>query len=52
MLVGNKKDLSGDRAVSEEMAESFAKKNNFLGYYETSALSGENIERPFLDLGK
>ena len=40
VLVGNKKDLSAEREVSEETAMSFAKKNNFLAYYEASALNG------------
>lgn len=47
ILVGNKKDLSNDREVSFEHAKDFAKENNFLDYVEVSALSGENIEKPF-----
>lgn len=50
MLVGNKKDLASEREVSEEKAAKFAKDNGFLGYIEISALSGENVEQPFMEL--
>lgn len=50
VLVGNKKDLSSEREVSEEAAINFASQSGFLGYVETSAMSGEGIEKPFIDL--
>lgn len=50
VLVGNKKDLSSEREVSEERAQKFVKENKFMAYYEVSALSGENVEKPFVDL--
>ena len=51
VLVGNKKDLSAEREVSEEAATTFATQNGFMAYIETSAMSGDNVEKPFMDLG-
>jgi small GTP-binding protein len=42
MLIGNKSDLPAKRSVSAEEAADFAKKNS-MQYFETSALTGENI---------
>lgn len=50
VLVGNKKDLASEREVSEERAQRFVKDNKFMAYYEVSALSGENVDKPFTDL--
>jgi Ras-related protein Rab-1A len=38
------------RKVSSKEAESFAKLNNFIGYYETSAKKNIGIEKLFLDI--
>jgi len=46
VLVGNKIDLENERQVSHEEGEEFAKKNNML-FFETSALSGKNIDLLF-----
>lgn len=46
ILVGNKADLRGFRAVSEVQARSFAEKNN-LPYVETSVYTGENVQKCF-----
>lgn len=46
ILVGNKSDLRGFRAVSEMQARSFAEKNN-LPYVETSVYTGENVQKCF-----
>ncbi|KAJ5075349.1 ras-related protein rab-5c [Anaeramoeba ignava] len=48
-FVGNKLDLSEKRRVTKEEAEEYAKQNGFL-FYETSAKTGENVEKVFLDL--
>ena len=48
VLVGNKIDLENERQVSHEEGEEFAKKNNML-FFETSALSGKNIDLLFND---
>jgi len=46
MLVGNKSDLRHLRAVSTEVAASFAEKNS-LSFIETSALDSTNVETAF-----
>lgn len=42
ILIGNKADLVGQRAVSEEEARAFAE-NNRMAYFEASAKSGDNV---------
>ena len=46
-LIGNKNDLEDKRQVSTEEGQKFAEENN-LTFYETSALSGSNIEEIFV----
>jgi len=56
VLVGNKADLTqaqGDsdenkREVTREEAEEWARRNGILEYVETSAKSGENVEKAFM----
>jgi small GTP-binding protein len=52
ILVGNKADLTQDednkREVTKEEAEEWARKNGVLEYVETSAKSGENVEKAFM----
>jgi small GTP-binding protein len=48
VLIGNKTDLTDDRAVSVAEAQDFADQNG-LKFFETSALSGDRIEDAFLD---
>ena len=48
VLVGNKIDLENERQVSHEEGEEFASRNNML-FFETSALSGKNIDLVFND---
>jgi small GTP-binding protein len=50
ILVGNKVDLP-DRKINGEQAKELAKKNG-VQYLETSAKTGESIERIFLELSK
>ena len=49
VLVGNKSDLAGQRQVSIEDAEKFAKDNN-LKYYEVSAKEGTKVVELFFYL--
>lgn len=52
ILVGNKADLTqqeeNKREVTREEAESWARRNGVMEYVETSAKSGENVERAFM----
>ena len=50
-VIGNKNDLIDERAVGEEEARAFAKKLD-LGYFETSALTGENVQEAFQSIAK
>ncbi|KAL9088099.1 MAG: hypothetical protein Q9159_003297 [Coniocarpon cinnabarinum] len=61
VLVGNKSDLAdasmsgeGDnqRQVTQEEAEEWCKKQGVLKYVETSAKSGEGVERAFLEVAE
>ncbi|USW49513.1 Putative small GTP-binding protein [Septoria linicola] len=64
VLVGNKSDLassstvSGDstapnkRQVTKEEAEEWCRENNVMHYVETSAKSGDNVERAFLEVAE
>ena len=46
LLVGNKIDLNEERIISEEEGRKIADDNKFL-FYETSAKTGENVEKIF-----
>ena len=46
-LIGNKKDIENERVVSIDEINNFVKNNNINKYFETSAASGENIEKLF-----
>ena len=52
ILVGNKADLTqleqNKREVTREEAEEWARRNGVLEYVETSAKSGENVEKAFM----
>ncbi|KAL7808877.1 secretion-related small GTPase [Trichoderma gracile] len=52
VLVGNKADLTqqddNKREVTREEAEEWARRNGILEYVETSAKSGENVEKAFM----
>ena len=47
LLFGNKVDLVDETTINEEKILKFAKKNNFDGYYNTSAKTGQNVETAF-----
>ena len=51
MLVGNKKDLAinGERQITFLTASQFAQENEAL-MFETSAMTGENVENAFYKL--
>ncbi len=51
IILGNKSDLTKDRKVKKEDIDVFSKKYN-LNYYETSALTGDNVETAFLTLAQ
>lgn len=51
MLVGNKCDLEKQREVKREEALKLAEENDLV-YFETSALSGENVNKVFYELIK
>lgn len=46
VLIGNKKDLA-NRQIKESEAVSLAKKLKLYGYMETSAKTGENVDKAF-----
>ncbi len=52
VLVGNKADLAqqdeNKREITREEAEDWARRNGVLEYVETSAKSGENVEKAFM----
>ncbi|MHA1728795.1 MAG: GTP-binding protein [Promethearchaeota archaeon] len=50
ILVGNKLDLSEERVISRSEAEKLAKELGALGYFETSAKSGKNLDSVFMTL--
>ena len=51
ILIGNKDDLTELHSVSSEKITDFLDHNNdILDYYNTSALTGENVERAFYRL--
>ncbi|OQE16399.1 hypothetical protein PENSTE_c024G01208 [Penicillium steckii] len=58
ILVGNKMDLAGQssgsnqRQVTREEAEEWCRMNNIVRYVETSAKSGDGVERAFLEVAE
>ena len=49
MLVGNKSDLKDQRVISTDVGAAFAE-THLMGFIETSALSGENVNNAFMTL--
>jgi GTPase SAR1 family protein len=47
-LVGNKKDMENQREVLTSKGEQFAKDNGLVGFFETSAKTGEEVETAFI----
>jgi len=52
MLVGNKNDLEDLRDVSTEEGEKYAKESGCIGFIETSAKNGINVENAFIVMGE
>ena len=52
ILIGNKNDLTNLQSISAEDVTEFLMSNNsdVKAYYDTSALTGENVEESFLEL--
>lgn len=51
-LVGNKVDLKEDRVIKLSSVERVEKKHNMLGYLETSAKDGTNVNELFQQIAK
>ena len=51
-LIGNKSDLTDNRQITEEEGKEFARVNDINYFFETSALTGENIKDMFIQIGK
>ncbi|MHA2038478.1 MAG: GTP-binding protein [Promethearchaeota archaeon] len=49
-LFGNKVDLVDEKKLTEEKIIKFVQKNNFRGFYHTSAKTGQNVEDAFKSL--
>jgi small GTP-binding protein len=47
ILFGNKLDLTDPEKLNDEKAVNFAEKRNFLGYYRTSAKTGNGVYEAF-----
>ena len=46
-LIGSKSDLTNDRMVEKEDAIAFCKKEGIAKHFETSAMTGHNVEEVF-----
>ena len=52
IVLANKVDLIEERVIDTQMGMQFVQENNLVGYLETSALSGQNVEQAFEMLAK
>jgi len=52
ILIGNKLDLEQSRMVKREDGESLAKKYQNMGFFETSAKTGENVHNAMMHLSQ
>ena len=49
ILIGNKCDLESQRKIKKHVAETYAKDFNFLNFFETSAKTGFNAQKVFIN---
>lgn len=47
ILLANKVDLADERIITPEMGKAFVQEHGLVGYLETSALTGQNVEEAF-----
>jgi len=52
ILLANKVDLADERVITTEMGQQFVEEHGLVGYLETSALTGQNVEAAFEMLAK
>merc|ERR1711916_382828 len=52
VVVGNKKDLEGDRQVQADLGSQFAESLVHATFHEVSAKTGEGIEEVFFDIAR
>ena len=52
ILIGNKVDLESERLISYEEAEKYAQDFNFISFIETSAKTGFNAKKVFINAAK
>lgn len=50
VLVGTKLDNQENRTVSEEEAREICSRHGCMGYFETSASTGENVDEAFFNV--
>ena len=50
ILIGNKSDLENERKISKEQGELYAKNNNLIKFYESSAKNGINVQSTFIEI--
>lgn len=52
VVVGNKSDLVDEREVDDSLIQEFLEAHGNCPYFETSALTGQNVEESFIELMK
>eukprot|EP00931_Biecheleriopsis_adriatica_P077259 TRINITY_DN5085_c0_g1_i3.p1 TRINITY_DN5085_c0_g1~~TRINITY_DN5085_c0_g1_i3.p1 ORF type:complete len:212 (+),score=45.75 TRINITY_DN5085_c0_g1_i3:99-734(+) len=52
VVLGNKADLESKRKVTRARAEQWCKSKNDIPYYETSALTAQNVEEAFQEIAR